>query len=184
MAIMKLISKLFESLFEDTSQGLSESPDTPSIPVMRPRSNVSRSLRDERLRNEILMPAQRFANTGGICYDEENLDWIMIPSYPLPERWKERWCKILIVPPVTYPETPPIGFYLNRKFHLKSGSSDPHATGRSYDGAPDLLKSGWHWYCVTIQDGPGGWQPSADYRQPDNLFTFMNMVRESLTNDF
>ena len=152
--------------------------------IRRQIDKFSPSLRNERLQNEILMIAPRFANTGGIFYDEENCDWILIPKYPLPERWRERWCKLLIVPPSTYPDTPPIGFYLNRKFHLKGGGSDPHFTGKAHHDAPDLCRNGWYWYCVTIQNGPGGWQPSADHRQPDNLWTFLNMVRESLTNDF
>jgi len=144
----------------------------------------SQSRRNERLLNEIIMISPRFSNTGGIHYDEENFDWIMIPRYPLPERWQERWCKLIIVLQRDCPAIPPLGFYLNKKFHLKDGGRDGHLTGEAYHGAPDLRKTGWHWYCVTIQNGPGGWQPSADYRKPDNLWTFLNMVRESLTNDF
>jgi hypothetical protein len=31
---------------------------------------------------------------------------------------------------------------------------------------------------------PGAWRPDpADHRRPDNLWTFLNMVREALTND-
>jgi hypothetical protein len=145
---------------------------------------LSHSLRNERLMNEIMMIAPRFSQNGGIYYDEEQLDWIMVPKYALPERWGERWSQLLIVPPATYPDTPPIGFYLNKKFQLKTGGYDPHATSQAYHGAPDLLKSGWHWYCVTVANGQGGWRASADYRQPDNLWTFLNLVRESLTNDF
>jgi hypothetical protein len=131
------------------------------------------------------MIAPRFSSSGGIFYDEQNKDWLMIPSYPLPKRWKERWCKLMIVFPNTYPETPPIGFYLNKKFHLKSGRRDNHLTGTAHDGAPDLTRQGWHWYCVRIDtDSQGGWQAVPDYTKPDNLWTFLNMVRESLTNDF
>ncbi len=153
--------------------------------VVRTRlNNSAQSHRNERLLSEVMMIAPRFSNTGGIFYDEEHYDWIMILRYPLPEKWEERWCKLLIIPPNTYPDTPPIGFYLNRKFRLKEGGTDDHFIGQAHHGAPDLLRNGWYWYCVTIQKGPGGWQPSADYRQPDNLWTFLNMVRESLTNDF
>ena len=147
--------------------------------------NSSPSLRKTRLQNEIMMIAPRFSNTGGVNYDVENCDWIIIPQYPLPERWQDRWCSLLIVPPSAYPNTPPIGFYLNRKFHLKNGGTDNHFTGQAHYGAPDLQAQGWFWYCVHMNKGSqGGWQPSADYRQPDNLWTFLNMVRESLTNDF
>jgi len=180
----EFINSLVRILFGDTSVDQANERTRVQPTMIRKITTPSPSFRNERLLNEILMIGSRFANSGGIFYDEQNFDWIMIPRYPLPERWRERWCKLLIVPPQDYPSIPPIGFYLNRKFHLKGGGSDVHATGRAYHGAPDLLRAGWYWYCVTIQNGPGGWQPSADYRQPDNLFTFLNMIRESLTNDF
>lgn len=146
----------------------------------RPRQNR----RDERIENEILMIAPRFSENGGegVNYDVKNFDWLIIPKYPLPARWEERWCKLLILFPETYPATAPVGFYLNKNFQLKDGGEDAHFTGRAYHGAADLLAQGWFWYCVQIPDG--AWQPSADYRKPDNLFSYLTLVRESLTNDF
>ena len=150
-----------------------------------PVSPHLKSRRNNRIEKEVLMIAQRFASSGGIFYDETNKDWLIIPKYPLPERWEERWCKLMIIFPDTYPQTPPIGFYLNKKFHLKSGNTDNHLIGQGYHGAPNLLSHGWHWYCVTMKsDSQGGWHASADHTKPDNLWTFLNMVRESLTNDF
>jgi hypothetical protein len=143
--------------------------------------------RDERIEAEVLMIAPRFSQLPyqGIAYDEENRDWLVIPGYPLPERFKHRRCDLLIVFPETYPETPPIGFYLNQRFPLRSGQFDPHATGRAFHGAPDLTEQGWHWYCVQMaMQTQGAWRPSADHRKPDNLWTYLNMVREVLTNDF
>ena len=181
----EFINSLVRSLFGDASGSFEEERrQAPRMDAQSGRIGLPGSIRNDRLLNEVLMIAPRFSNTGGIYYDEANLDWIMIPRYPLPERWQERWSKLLIVPPSSYPQLAPLGFYLNKKFRLKAGGSDPHATGQAYHGAPDLLKSGWHWYCVTVENGLGGWHPSADYRQPDNLWTFLNMVRESLTNDF
>jgi hypothetical protein len=141
--------------------------------------------RNERIHNEILMIAPRFAQTGGVYYDEEGKDWLMIPRYPLPERWADRWCGLMIIFPPTYPETAPIGFYLNKKYQLKNGNRDNHLIGQGHYGAPDLTNNGWFWYCVrTTTDRDGGWQSSADYTKPDNLWTFLTMIRESLTNDF
>lgn len=139
--------------------------------------------RKARIDNEVVMIAPRFAQTGGILYDEEHGDWLIIPRYPLPARWQQRWCKLLIVFPSAYPDTPPIGFYLNRHFQLKGGGADGHFTGQAYHGAPNLTGHGWYWYCVQIPPGSGGWTPSADHRQTDNLWTLLNMVRESLSND-
>ena len=141
--------------------------------------------RKARLYNEFMMIAPNFSKHEGIYYDEKNCDWLIIPKYPLPEKWRNRWCKLLIVFPETYPVAPPIGFYLNRKFRLKYGDRDPHLTGSSYDGAPNLQAQGWHWYCVRMEKGSaGGWKPFPDYRRSDNLWTFLTMVRESLTNDY
>jgi hypothetical protein len=140
--------------------------------------------RQTRIENEVLMIAPRFSDRGGVLYDESNSDWLIIPKYPLPERWKERWCKLLIIFPETYPISAPIGFYLDRQFELSSGGSDPHLVGFGAHHAPDLRVSGWHWYCVRPKPGDaGGWRPSPDYRQPDNLWTFLTSVREVLTND-
>jgi hypothetical protein len=178
---------LIKSLFMNQT----ETSDANYFPNHQPVPRVNRQLksqrndrRNDRVEKEILMIAPRFASSGGIFYDDENKDWLMIPRYPLPERWEERWSKLMIIFPNTYPNTPPIGFYLNKKFNLKNGQ-DNHFTGSAHHGAPDLLKQGWHWYCVTMKnDSQGGWNPSADHTKPDNLWTFLNMVRESLTNDF
>ncbi len=165
-----------------------EAPDTGYEADVRPAQTVSRQMksrRNDRIEKEILMIAPRFASNGGVFYDEKNKDWLMIPKYPLPERWEERWCKLMIIFPKSYPTTPPIGFYLNKKFRLKSGNQDNHFIGQAYHGAPDLLSHGWHWYCVTMNtDSQGGWNPSADCTKSDNLWTFLSMLRESLTNDF
>jgi hypothetical protein len=161
-------------------------------PVIRPEPTVPVSLpfsfrpenRQSRIYNEIMMIAPNFSKHEGVCFDEEKPDWLMIPKYPLPAKWQNRWCKLMIIFPQGYPITPPIGFYLNRKFKLKSGATDPHLTGAPHDGATDLRAQGWEWYCVRLeQNSAGGWKPGPDYRKPDNLRTFLAMVRESLTND-
>jgi hypothetical protein len=143
--------------------------------------------RNQRIDAEVLMIARRFSRPPyqGVYYDDENRDWLIIPNYPLPARFRDRRCDLLIVFPETYPETPPIGFYLNQQFPLRNGQHDPHATGKAYHGAPDLTEQGWHWYCVQMTvDAAGAWHPQANHRRSDNLWTFLNMVREVLSNDF
>jgi hypothetical protein len=147
---------------------------------------LTASRRNQRIDAEVTMIAPRFSRPPycGVYYDEENRDWLVIPSYPLPARFRERSCDLLIVFPEGYPEMPPIGFYLNQRFELNQGGHDAHATGKAYHGAPDLTDQGWHWYCVQMDmQSPGAWRPQADHCQPDNLWTFLNMVREALTND-
>lgn len=139
--------------------------------------------RKARIEQEVFMIAPRFSERGGVYFDEEHGDWLIIPKYPLPERWHERWCQLLIVFPPTYPVSAPLGFYLNKNFRLTGGDRDPHLVGFGAHGADDLRSAGWFWYCVQTTGGPGGWQPSADSREPDNLWTFLTLVREVLTND-
>lgn len=140
--------------------------------------------RDSRIRNEVLMITPTYSKHAGVAFDEQGCDWVMIPKYPLPEKWRQRWCSLLILFPEAYPLTPPIGFYLNRRFTLSGGGEDRHLVGFGAHNAPDLREQGWHWYCVRIREGAGGWRPSPDYRKPDNLWTFLAMVREALTNEY
>lgn len=139
--------------------------------------------RKTRIAQEVLMVAPRFAERGGVYFDEENSDWLMIPKYSLPSRWREPWCQLLIVFPTTYPVSPPIGFYLNKRFRLATGRKDQHLLGDAQHGAANLVRNGWYWYCVEILTGFGGWQPSPNYNEPDNLWTFLNLIRDVLTND-
>jgi hypothetical protein len=149
-------------------------PRPPAAPVGDRRSRIV---------NEVMMIAPRFSEHEGVCYDEANADWLMIPKYPLPERFRARWCKLLVVFPEFYPVAPPIGFYLNRKFRLRTGGQDPHLVGFGAHSATDLREQGWFWYCVRTVGGPGGWKPSTDYRKPDNLWSLLALIREALTND-
>jgi len=152
------------------------------------RNAPARSLgledRKVRIQNEVLMIAPRFVDRGGIDFDDTNGDWMRIQRFALPERWQDRWAQLLIVFPQTYPVSPPLGFYLDKHFPLAGGNGDPHLTGSAHYGAPDLLTQGWHWYCVKpLAATDGGWRPSADYRAPDNLWSFLALVRDVLSND-
>ncbi len=130
------------------------------------------------------MIASRFTDRGGVDFDEVNGDWLRIRRFALPERWQHRWAQLLIVFPQTYPLSPPLGFYLDKQFPLANGSGDPHLTGSAHYGAPTLLAQGWHWYCVRpLGAREGGWRPSADYHESDNLWSFLALVRDVLSND-
>jgi hypothetical protein len=132
--------------------------------------------------------AERFSKDGGegILLDEQEYKWLVIPKYPMPERWRQRWTKLMILFPAAYPDVPPTGFYLTIRARLKSGGKDKYLFkgGGYYAEAPDLSHRGWFWYCVHAQvQGAGGWKPSSDPKSSDNLFTFLNMAREALSTD-
>ena len=78
------------------------------------------------------------------------------PPEPSPEGWRLRLRGLtlpggvrtdaLILLPKTYPLAAPIGFYLATG--AASANLDrSHLFNRSYHGAPDLIREGWHWYC-------------------------------------
>lgn len=104
----------------------------------------------------------------------ENLDFVVIPHFRLPRRWGMKSTPILIWFPDKYPEVPPHGFYLSK--HCRG----PHIFSYNvYKDSPDLSTQGWNWYCVY----PQGWKAGADPLQPDNLWTFLDVVRMSLSID-
>jgi hypothetical protein len=140
------------------------------------------------IRSQAFQLAKRFSKNGGqgIQLDEDEYNWLIIPKYPMPGRWKKRWTKLMILFPTAYPDVPPTGFYLRIPGRLKSGGKDGHLYkgGGYYAEAPDLSEAGWYWYCVHAQvQVAGGWQPSSDPASGDNLFTFLNMAREALSTD-
>jgi len=166
-------------------------PATSPVEAVPERQVVGRKRVDRRtryIRSHAYQLAERFSKDGGqgILLDEKEYNWLIIPKYPMPERWRQRWTQLMILFPAAYPDVPPTGFYLTIRAKLKSGAKDAHLFkgGGFYAEAPDLSKDGWHWYCVHAQvRGAGGWQPSADPTAPDNLYTFLNMAREALTTD-
>ncbi len=158
-------------------------------PAPRPLTKSARLDRRTRyIQSQAYQLAERFSKDGGqgILLDEEEYNWLIIPRYPMPERWRQRWTELMIRFPAAYPDVPPTGFYLKIRAGLKSGEKDGHLFRRGgyYAEAPDLSKDGWYWYCVHAQvQGAGGWRPSSNPAYPDNLYTFLNMAREALTAD-
>ena len=164
---------------------------TPVSQLATRRATVRGQRADRRtryIRTQAYQIAERFSKDGGegIQLDEQGYNWLIIPKYPMPERWRQRWTKLMILFPAAYPDVPPTGFYLTIRARLKDGGRDKHLFkgGGFYAEAPDFSKDGWFWYCVHAQvQGTGGWQPSSDPEYPDNLYTFLNMAREALTAD-
>jgi hypothetical protein len=114
---------------------------------------------------------ERFGQTVQI---DQGLRFVVLPRFRLPARWGLKTTPILIWFPDDYPEVPPHGFYLS------SRCRGPHIFSRNpYGDSPDLSAHGWNWYCVF----PGGWRAHADPLQPDNLWTFLDVVRTTLTID-
>lgn len=105
---------------------------------------------------------------------DARLRFVVIPQFRLPPRWGMKTTPILIWFPDQYPEVPPHGFYLSQ--HCVG----PHVLRYNvYLDSPNLSDRGWNWFCVN----PKGWSAKADPLEPDNLWTFLDVVRTSLTID-
>jgi hypothetical protein len=101
----------------------------------------------------------------------KNLDFVVIPRFSLPRQWGMKTTPILIWFPQDYPDVSPNGFYLSKS------CEGPHIFSRNvYGNSPDLSVYGWNWYCTHTH-----WRPDANPNDGDNLWTFLDIVRMSLT---
>ncbi|MBN2694674.1 hypothetical protein JXR93_08430 [bacterium] len=121
----------------------------------------------------------------GIEFDEENSHWMVIPDYKLPANWHNiaKKCRLMVLFPTEYPKIPPIGFYMDANIPQ---SPDGHFFNDAYhDADKEPIKHGWKWYCVYIK--PNSWRPkrvkySGDWKYGDNLWTYLTLIKEVLSN--
>jgi hypothetical protein len=108
---------------------------------------------------------------------DRNLEFLFIPRYPMPRKWGGRETSLLIRFPPQYPQKPPEGFFLSKT----CGGS--HIFSRNvHDHSQDYSSKGWNWYCVHCDVG---WAPGPHPLDTDNLWTFLKVIRASLTiNEF
>jgi hypothetical protein len=116
----------------------------------------------------------------GVEFDESNADWLVVPNYQLPPNWRHIASRtaLMVLFPTDYPALPPIGFYLPSDLPM---AHDGHFISFAAHGASDApIQQGWKWYCIYIHNG--AWQPSQNWRNGDNLFTYFQLIREALGN--
>jgi len=99
----------------------------------------------------------------------ENLDWVLIPDFPLPSGWNRERTRLLIIIPPGYPQTPPDNFYVDVGLATVAGNTP----GGYSEPAPQIGESwgqfSWH------ADVPT-WQPGPEPQDGHNLCTFLGMV--------
>ena len=110
----------------------------------------------------------------------KDLRYVYIPDFSLPEIWKQRRVPLLIYIPESYPETPPIGFYIPHGTCLKSGRNHNHQVSTGMLGQPDLQSLGWDWFCLHLQN-KSDWQPKDNPLKPHNFWSYINIIRLGLT---
>ena len=144
----------------------------------RQRSEYSRSIITE----QVIDISANYIK-GEVNFDEDNADWVVIPKFRLPRSWGVPNAPLLIIFPLDYPTTPPIGFYLPNTLQSPNG----HFFHKAYHGAETApILNGWNWYCCTVN--AGSWQPyparsSGEWRRGDNIWTYITLINEILGSD-
>jgi hypothetical protein len=110
----------------------------------------------------------------------EDLKYVYIPDYPLPVIWKQRKVPILIHIPESYPDSPPLGFYIPRGTCLKNGGRHDHQFSGSYYSQPDLQSLGWDWFCLHLTNS-SDWQPTDDPLKPHKFWNYIDIIRLGLS---
>ncbi|WP_131787815.1 E2/UBC family protein [Protofrankia symbiont of Coriaria ruscifolia] len=99
--------------------------------------------------------------------------WVVIPGFRLPAGWSPDRTTVLLVPPLTYPESAPDGFYLGSQLRRRNGG-DLVSPGHYFQGHKNPYADlGYFWYC--LEDPGHNW--NAAY---DSLITFVEAIRTYL----
>jgi hypothetical protein len=125
-----------------------------------------------------------------VIIDHENAHTFVVKNYLLPSKWHSvpgvvnNRTSLSIVFPTEYPKIAPIGFYLKATI---SNAPNGHFYAQAYHNADKvMLDHGWKWYCVYVKEGT--WQPAIyrrpnDWRRGDNIWTYFDLIKESLTTN-
>src|SRR5690242_3711495 len=88
----------------------------------------------------------------------EQLEWVMIPEYPLPAgRYNQERTRLLFVIPPGYPNTGPDNFFVDVALMLKDGGTPPaFNSGSDSSSGPAPVGSDWAWFSWH----PQSWRPA------------------------
>jgi hypothetical protein len=104
----------------------------------------------------------------------EQLNWVLIPDYPLPPgRFTRVRSRLLFLIPVGYPNTGPDNFFVDGDLRLAGGGMPPgmNAGPQSTTGTAPVGDN-WGWFSWH----PQAWRPAATIEGGDNLLTFLRSV--------
>lgn len=128
--------------------------------------------RNQRILAEIFLLKKVYEE---VDYDSEDLRWVHIPCYDLPQGFNEPTGELLVELPKNYPFSPPKNFFLHRDIKTFEGYSIDHyysnATMSKY------YEKGWAWFCIHILQ----WKTADDIMQSDNLLTCIDLVYMTLS---
>lgn len=119
---------------------------------------------EERIEKDLALLRQRYPD---LEYREEG-SWIRIPSYLLPERWNRSSTEVAFQIPVSYPGTPPYGFYTPAGLLFNgehpNNYTEPASTQPPFPGT---------WGIFSWSPAVGQWRPTADLTTGSNLLNWM-----------
>jgi len=118
----------------------------------------------ERIIKEIELLRMKYAD----LQHGDNYDWVMIPTFPIPEGWNRKQTKLLFLIPSTYFHTAPDNFYVESGLRLSNGN-----TPGGYSEGPGVPVGG-AWGCFSWHAEK--WQPVNSIEDGDNLLTFIRTV--------
>lgn len=121
----------------------------------------------ERRRQEIQLLRVKY----GQVEHGPNLDWILFKEFPLPPGWNRQTTELLVIIPAGYPTTPPDNFYVRNGLRLANGGLPGN-----YSENQTVLGGSWAQFSFHAQ----GWNASPDFKEGDNLLTFMLVVKRRL----
>lgn len=133
----------------------------------------------ERVRQEIELLRGRFPN----LQHGEQLNWVLIPSYPLPNKYNKSHTSLLWIIPPGYPQTPPDDFFVDGDLSLRDGNKPPPALnlGANSSSGPAPVAGNWSWFSWHPESGR--WRPAAEIEKGDNLSTFLRSVNICLRGE-
>lgn len=101
------------------------------------------------------------------------LDWFIIPTWPLVPGWNRSETPILVRFPPGYATTPPDNFYADPGLRLACGQLPANAS-------TDQQCASRPWLMFSYHIDPTTWKPQADVRSGHNMLTFFAGVDRRL----
>lgn len=120
----------------------------------------------------ILQEVELLRNKYGDLECDPDGNWILFTRFKVPPGWNREYTELLVNIPPGYPSTPPDNFYVPVGFKLANGQ-DPNA----YTEGHPFLERQWGQFSY---HSDGGWNPSENVLDGDNLQSFMLKVVDRL----
>src|SRR5688572_13054981 len=118
--------------------------------------NTNGVVMHERVKEEIELLRQRFPN----LKHSDELNWVLIPEYPLPDLFNKSHTNLMWLIPPGYPQTAPDDFFVDGDLRFKNGSSPPaFNVGPNSSSGSAPIPGDWGWFSWHPQ---AQWIPNAD----------------------